>query len=94
MLPKREAIPFWKEFESISEFIIEDYDVENPCFPAGICEGFHFLLNLRSNGKDVKLPNVEYETMFLPRLLRLLLTTHVTVTYVLLRHVKVDAKKM
>ena len=64
-----------KEIESIREPIIEDYDVENPCFPTGICEGCHLLLNFKSNGKDVKLPNVDYETLILPRLLRSLSTT-------------------
>ena len=50
-----------KEIESIREFIVEDYVVENPCFPAGICEGCHLLLYFKSNGKDVKLPDVEEE---------------------------------
>ena len=58
-----------KEIELIREFIIGDYDVENPCFPDGICEGYHFLLNFNSNGMDVMLPNVDYETLILPQLL-------------------------
>ena len=64
-----------KGIEPIRELIIEDYDVENPCLPAGICEGCHLLLNFKSNGTDVKLPNVDYETTILPRLLRSLSTT-------------------
>ena len=61
----------YKEVENVRSYIIDDYDINNSYFPAGICDGCHLLLNKKANGHDgIKFPEIDYEGMILPRLMR------------------------
>ena len=50
-----------KEADEIRKNIIQGYDVGNPLFPAAICDGCHLLLNRKINGRNVQIPEVDYE---------------------------------
>lgn len=44
------------DIAAINEFVIDGYDVNNPDFPASLCNGCYLLLSKRRNGHDIDLP--------------------------------------
>ena len=37
-----------REVENVRSYVIDDYDINNSYFPAGICDGCHLLLNKKA----------------------------------------------
>ncbi len=48
-----------KEVESVETLLIDRHDVNNPDFPAAICEGCHLLLNRKEKGHDIALSIID-----------------------------------
>lgn len=46
------------DITAVQEFVIANYNVKNPDFPAALCNGCHLLLCKKRNGHNIKLPDM------------------------------------
>ena len=52
-----------REVNIIQNHVIRGYDVNNSDFPAGICGTCEFVISKLNAGKNVNLPNIDYDPL-------------------------------